>query len=574
MQDGMCTHEIALPPAVGKDSHGWHVLLGENVSGRLLCVDFLPGEPSEFFRLLGAEVHTLDLSTVVSNSPDESPIDKLSHMLNLDWLVHGEVAGFDGFILHDLASRLLNTLDPSAISRMLLAVHRLLKPGGFCYLGFRNARSLFRQEQRNTIAGGKDMLRPAGVRRLLAGAGFYPAGIRLHAYLLDKGTVLEVLPKRGYISVKNSNMLREKIKGWCYGRFGSRYFAPAYGAVGFKEHAIQSLVERLALQLQMLPEIAGAQLQMMRCQILLGKVIFSFGSDPEECGRLVVVYSNDARSIARREAESAILSRLALRLPVLSEKIPRFIARGSLGVYHYFAISEFPGMTIDRPCPGAAIAKSNAASWLSTLHQSTAERCKASPEIFDEIVANLFRHAVARYPTLQKDIDLVARAVQRRGIERDWMTVWQHGDFKLENLILNPRTLTIVAVIDWELSRERGLPLLDLLYLIVYDRNVSLGLALEDIYLAEILTWKFVQTDKQLLNEYLSTLGLNVDDPTMWAAIYMIHDIGIRRHYSIDNPQQCAILKKMLRETANALERTPFADGALPENTTLVKAGL
>ena len=574
MQGGTCTHEITLLPAVGKDSNGWHVLLGENVTGKLLCVDFLPGEPSEFFRLLGAEVHTLDLSTVVSNSPDESPIDKLSHMLNLDWLVHGEVAGFDGFILHDLASRLLNTLDPSAISRMLLAVHRLLKPGGFCYLGFRNARSLFGQEQRNTIAGGKDMLRPAGVRRLLAGAGFYPAGIRLHAYLLDKGTVIEVLPKRGYTSVKNSNLLREKIKSWCYGRFGSRYFAPAYGAIGYKEQATLSLVERLALQLQLLPEVAGAQLQMMRCQILLGKVVFSFGSDPEKCGRLVVVYSNDALSIARREAESVILNRLAQRLPALSEKLPRFIARGSLGVYHYFALSEFPGMTIDRPCPGAAIAKGNAASWLSTLHQATAEWCKASPEIFDEFVVTLFRHAVARYPTLQKDIDLVARAVQRRGIDRDWMTVWQHGDFKLENLILNPKSLAIVAVIDWELSRERGLPLLDLLYLIVYDRNVTLGLALEDIYLAEILTWKFTQTDEKLVNEYLTRFGLNVDDSKMWAAIYLIHDIGIRRHYSISNPQHCAILKKMLRETANALESAPFADVALPDNTTLVETRL
>ncbi|MEP7155932.1 MAG: phosphotransferase, partial [Betaproteobacteria bacterium] len=160
-----------------------------------------------------------------------------------------------------------------------------------------------------------------------------------------------------------------------------------------------------------------------------------------------------------------------------------------------------------------------------------------------------------RYPSLRTEIEAVASALRKHAIatELKWPSVWQHGDFKLENLILDPATYSIVGVIDWELSCERGLPLLDLLYLIVYDRGVNEGLKLEDVYLMEILEWKFSARDNALLDEYLRTVGMTVTDAKIWAATYLIHDIGIRRFYSVSDPQHVSILKKMLSKTADAL---------------------
>jgi hypothetical protein len=548
------------PYVEAADSHGWHVLLGENIGGKILCVDFFPGEHSEFFRQLGSEVHSLDLSTITDNFQRSMLVDTLSQILESELSACDGKASFDGFVVHDLTCRILGSITAGSIRRLLLAVFPLLKPGGFCYLGFPNANALFDRRQSGAVERGKRLLGPGAVYRDMVRAGFIPAGIRLHAYLLESETILEILPSRGYTSVKNSIRLRERVKEWCYGRFGARRWAPAYGAIAFKDHTTPSIVERLANQLNQLPEFTGENLQMVRCQVLWRKLIFSFGTDVKKYGQLVVVYSRDPQTIARREAESEVLGRLAHRLPALRKTLPQLITHGTLGVYRYFALSEFAGMTIDRPCPGTEIAKRNAVSWLIMLHRSTAVWCKSSPELFDDLVLNIFGHAIKRYPELQKTIEQIRRAVQHRGAYRDWLAVWQHGDYKLENLILDPRSLEVVGVIDWELSRELGLPLLDILYLIVYDRNVNQMQAQENVYLTEVLPWKFAQDDELLLNEYLTALGLIVDDRTLWAAIYLIHNIGVRRHYSIANPQHFAILKKMLDETAKALDSSPFTE--------------
>lgn len=83
------------------DSHGWHVLLGENLAGKLLCVDFLSGEHSEFFRQLGSEVHSLDLSTITGNLQRSRLVDSLSQMLESELLACDGIASFDGFVVHD-----------------------------------------------------------------------------------------------------------------------------------------------------------------------------------------------------------------------------------------------------------------------------------------------------------------------------------------------------------------------------------------------------------------------------------------------------------------------------------------
>ena len=126
--------------------------------------------------------------------------------------------------------------------------------------------------------------------------------------------------------------------------------------------------------------------------------------------------------------------------------------------------------------------------------------------------------------------------------------------FKLENVVLDPRSLAVVGVIDWELSQQRGLPLLDLLYLFAYNRSVNCSQRVSDVYLEIILPWKFSPDETPIINDYQKTLGFSISDFTLWAALYLIHDVGVRFSYDLAVPELRRRLEQLLDATYAALQ--------------------
>ena len=162
----------------------------------------------------------------------------------------------------------------------------------------------------------------------------------------------------------------------------------------------------------------------------------------------------------------------------------------------------------------------------------------------------------------------MADAVRHRKTDQAWLTVWQHGDFKLENVVIDPRSLSVVGVIDWELAQECGLPLLDLLYLIAYNRSVNESLHITDVYLETILPWKFSSEETQILDDYQNALGFTVTDVTLCATLYMIHEIGIRFLYDLAVPEHRKRLEHLLRATASALQSVAVSQKTNSRSTT------
>lgn len=537
------------------DSQGWHVVLGENLDGRILCVDLPSLSLAGFFRSLGGRTEVIDLA-----SPGQSPAARLCEELEARVARDSEPT-LDGFVMHDLQGLVLNRMDVQGLQRAVRAVRTLLKPTGFCYLGFRNGRVFPNSMRRGVATAHAPLLNPAQVRALLLEAGFENRHIQMHPYLLSGDAVLEVLPERGYTSVKNSRRWQERLKEWIYGRFGAFRWAPGYGvAAGCHGHPFSS-IDRLIAQLSSLPGVGSAAMQMKRCQILPRKVFISLGSGDAREGQVIVVVTRDQQVIARRNVEAGILERLARRVPALSSMLPRVLARGMLGAHHYFVLSEFRGMSIDGPCPGTVTATRNAAGFLTALHVATVQRDGAANEFRDETVRDLCGKMRERYPELRALTEQI-EALLRQGQDRqEFLTVWQHGDFKLENVILDPVSLSVVGAIDWELSQERGLPLLDLLYLIAYNRQVNEGRHLVEVFHSVILPWRFSSEEQRLLNGYVGALGLVMKQPAVWAAFYMLHDLGVRHHYDLTRPDQRELLERQLQATATALTAASAVGG-------------
>ena len=540
--------------AIKRDAPGWHVVLGGSPTGDVLCVDFAPSYPSEFFRKVGLDVHAIDLSLFSHDAATESGCRSLCQRLESEWLLPKGEACIDAFILHDFEGKLLNKNAENQLNHLLCLVNRLLRPGGYCYLGFRNGASL--STLGPLIRSGK-RFRPGEVRDLIANAGFTGNLVRLHPFILADDRVFEILSSEGYKSVKNSVLWRERLKEWCYGNYGALRWAPAYGLVASKDYILPPVIDQLAEKLHLLSGVAPVRLDMKKCQLLWRKAIISYGVKEEQYGRLVIILTDDSQAIARREVEAATLNELTMRLPALQGKLPQVISIGNLGTFRYFVLTELPGMTIDRTCPGTLTATRNAGKFLSDFHAATIEQSAEPSPIRVKQITTLFQHAIDRYPTFTAEFQSLLALTKNRAAGSAWQTVWQHGDYKLENVILNPQTKAVVGVIDWELSSKRGLPFLDLLYLIAYNRSIRQSVRISDVYRAAILPWNFKPEEHRLLNAYQKNIGIDATDPLLWATLYLVHDVGIRFTFNVALPDEYNRLKALLTETTASLLAHP-----------------
>ena len=199
----------------------------------------------------------------------------------------------------------------------------------------------------------------------------------------------------------------------------------------------------------------------------------------------------------------------------------------------------------------------NAGKFLSDFHVATIERNSGPSPICVKQIATHFQQAIDRYPTFTAEFQNLLALTKSRTAGIAWHTVWQHGDYKLENVILNPRTKTVVGVIDWELSSKQGLPFIDLLYLIAYNRSIRQSMRISDVYRAAILSWNFNPEEQGLLYEYQKNIGIDATDPLLWATLYWVHDIGVRYTFNLAIPDERSRLKVLLAETTAALLSRP-----------------
>lgn len=533
---------------------GWDLLLGEDLTGRVLCVDVGLPEASDAFRLLGAQVNSITLASLDDGEHSAiALIGQIRRALEDALSANEGLPVFDLFVLNDMRGRVLNSRGASGLVGLLKAANKNLKPGGRCYLGFRNTNAIFNHWASSSFRDRKKLLSPKQVLEKLTVAGFPPALIQSHPFLLEVDRIVEVLPARGYRSVKNATSWRERIKERCYGGFGANRFAPGYGLVANMAPKSLSFVDALAHRLASLPDVPRNQ-EMLRCQILAdGKAFFSFGAGTSRYGQLIVVVTRNRQSVIRRKAEAAILDRLRATLPQLVDRLPRVIDSGSIGQYQYYVYPEFPGMTIEGVVPGVDIAERNAMHFIADLHRMTAESIVASELDFQRIIGPICGQAISRYPSMQTEVRSLAVALKARWIGQKQLVVWMHGDFKLENVVIDPSSLAVAGVIDWELSTQHGLPMLDALYLLAYARRSTKGTSYENVYREMILPWQFTAHEQDLLNTYLAAIPYFARDQKMWAGLYLLHELGVRRMYDLSAPGVGEAVRSMLRDTINAL---------------------
>jgi len=553
---------------------GWEYLLPRAARRRWLCVDASRGATTLLLAGLCDELYVVPANRAASEEiADRLSVEGVANArLAVDGAFpeepHGD--GFDGFILHDLSG----ALDRQAVEQALRTGAQRIAPDGFVYVALRNRYGYTRLRrrwseiwQRRTGA----YFSPRAVMQLMGGGretALYPL------ISTGDGLVMEMIPPGGYVSAKNPSLANETLRRWLLGRRGARHWSPGFALVSTGDPSARS---GLAFALDTLGAHGCLKARvelgtlLKRYHVLNGgKAIVSVGETPGRYGTHIVVLVRSPEFTARRRREGELLSRLAALPAEIASRIPRFYYEEEASGAHVFVLQEFPGVTLDAPVAGVRVATRDAAHFLVSLHTATRQEIRLTPERFQVMLGAPLEIARRRYPVLVTALDRLEAALRKSLANADFPVVWMHGDFKIENIVVDERSCRLLGVIDWEISEPEGLPLLDLWYLILYNRQIEHGVdflrGAQDL----LRPRQFAGEEAALCAEYMRALDIPSSLLPALAGALIVHHAARRMEYDSNDAGTMERLRILLEEvvawneSAGAPLRKSMERGARP----------
>jgi len=185
----------------------------------------------------------------------------------------------------------------------------------------------------------------------------------------------------------------------------------------------------------------------------------------------------------------------------IASLVPRSLEVGKFNGLTYYCESRHPGVAIDLPISRMDDMVVKAADFITKFHQETARDIMIDESNFKR----LFGREFARfYPYLddgyRMKLKTIEDSLKKELIGKPFKTVWLHGDYKIENILFDTKKWQIRGIIDWDLSRREGLPLLDIFYLLVYNEKILTKKNLTDIF-AHIF-FDFTANDNKIIGRY------------------------------------------------------------------------
>lgn len=505
---------------------GWELLIGLLKGGAVLCVD-------DGGEVVSALVPMCSLVCMLTTRPGAGGEDAARavssgiRVLSVDQLDDKgtDLPGFDGLVLHDptgvVGTRLRGGL-PSLLDRL----RPRLRDGAFIYVAGPNRFGIPRLAR--SAKAKRSRLTGRMLCRMMRREGWAVSAV--HPLVVESsGRLVEVLPTAGYTAQRNTGLWRERLKSLLWGRWFARWCAPAIAVVAWVSKPGNSLLESIGSRLGAIGYAVGDWKQYL--VLRSGKIIVSF--DPRrgaEGNGWVVVATREPLAIARRAREAEVLTELRLCLPTaISRMLPEPLDRFSLGGLECFVIGRIPGATADAVIPGLDKLTDEALSFLLDLHRATAREALIDDTNWGPRIGWLFEQATHRNPSVADALSRMATAMRPAMVGRSWVQVVTHGDFKIENVMYDPSTLSLTGVIDWEHALIAGMPYLDLAYLLTYNRMLRGQSWVGAMW--DLLNHRALSDEEERLEQrYWEVVDVPVHSRSWLRAMAVVHHIGVRWH--------------------------------------------
>jgi len=560
--------------ACSYDKDGWrHILPPLPASASVLCLDARFGNTAAAFAeagLLVTVIHPCPVTVRIIKhrlaSTDLANVEVIHAPSGSDRLPFPD-GRFDAFIHHDVAATLLanrtaaSSPFASLTSTLFDEAFRVLKSGGFAHFGAKNPYGYTRllERLRHPLNSRSGTSQPTSIRRLkrlARRAGFQD--LRAYPYIVENDRVAEIIAPSGYRSTRNSLEASEQFKQIILGKTGAGYLAPAYGLVCAKNCALapplQNFIEDLTSR-KILSRISGEDSGFRRYLSLPGKVIVTLGKAADSNENIIIIIPKVPRVLAWRRKEIGIVNKARALSPFFAARLPQLYTECSVSGEAYFTISEIPGMTIDRRVRHLDKLTSNAVDFLIRFNRVTSRDTIIDDAIFAELFGALIGQVIATYPITRPNMERIEAHLRRAVHGRSLVTVWLHGDYKLENLIFDKKTLEINGIIDWEHSCRNNLPWLDLMYLLVYNRIMTEGRDFFEVYRDVILNEHCTDRENAAIAAYAGALPVTPDMKTVLSCAFFMHHIGFRYIYVMRREGDRRNIFTALEDIENRLAR-------------------
>ena len=379
--------------------------------------------------------------------------------------------------------------------------------------------------------------------------------------------LVQVLMPPGHRSFQSAGGYAEALRELLLGRIGSRWCAPEFGVLAYKGECRPSLFEALAASCDEETDGAAPPSSVKRYLVLADKIVLSLGRNRGPHGERMVVVPFTEVGRRRRHHEAKILQQ-ARRLPeALRAKVPRSLGAGKFCNTPLFVLEELRGLCIDSPVRDLEPICTAATDFLVQLHCHSRTDIVIGPTEWDELCGGLFGDAAGRHPAARPLLDHIEARVRGMLLGASMPVVWMHGDFKIENVVIDRVTRQPSGVIDWELSQLRGLPLLDLLYLLTYNHILRCDEGFHRVYREVALSSTWMTWESRLLDTYMDRLSIGAPLADAMLAMLPVHALARRLTYDMGSTKDRRAALGMLEALVTHLESDGPSCGSAPTGT-------
>jgi hypothetical protein len=336
------------------------------------------------------------------------------------------------------------------------------------------------------------------IKKMLVRAGFVHQ--RIYSHYPDERRVVDVTPSGHKTVFNQEGTVRERLKIRILQNHFLRYFQPAYIVVASKSYGthnnvIDSIVHH---------ENFGSLYHLFLGSTNILIAVFK---------HVIVHVPMNVISIARCKQNKRIL--LELKKTKFGSYTPLFINESSVNNQIYFCESKMPGASSNlssMPAHKIDLITNNALRFITEFHKDSLKDMVVNENNFKRQFSRNFKrieiHLNKEYATKLAGI---AENLKKRLNNKNMKSVWMHGDYKIENILFDTKNWNIDGVIDWDMSRREGVPLVDLLCILLCKAERQSGQSMESIYRQRYVHLKFTPEEMKIIVCYLETLGISIE---------------------------------------------------------------